>query len=65
MREPAAWQQFLAKNAAEKTAILYCRTGSRAGQVVQLMAREGLSVLNMGGLREWARAGLGVESFGR
>jgi rhodanese-related sulfurtransferase len=51
------WKPFLEKNAG-KEIILYCRSGARAATVGEALAEKGLKVSNVGGLRDWTKAGL-------
>ncbi len=54
----AAWAPFLKKVGKDKTIILYCRSGNRSGKVAEALAAEGYQVVNAGGFKEWAAAGL-------
>ena len=51
------WKPFLAKNAG-KEIILYCRSGGRSAEVAEALAKQGLKASNIGGIRDWAKAGL-------
>lgn len=54
------WKPFLEANAG-KDLILYCRSGNRSGIAARLLAKEGWSVLNAGGFKDWSAAGLPVR----
>ena len=54
------WAPFLA-GVGDKTVILYCRSGHRAGVVGAALAEKGLKVVNAGGLKDWQAAGLPVR----
>lgn len=56
--EQFEWKPFLAKTAKDKTLILYCRTGRRADLIGAALAKKGYRVVNAGGFKEWADAGL-------
>jgi rhodanese-related sulfurtransferase len=44
---------------------VYCRTGRRAGEAVQILERDGWTdVTNVGGLDDWERAGGAVQEAG-
>ena len=44
--------------AKDRTVLVYCRTGRRAAEVVKILEREGWKdVRNIGGLKDWERAG--------
>ena len=51
-------KEFLAKNPAPRTLILYCRSGGRAGRLVPFFQKKGYQVHNMGGLSNWISEGL-------
>ena len=51
------WKPFLAKNAG-KEIILYCRSGGRSAEVAAALAEKGVKAANIGGLRDWTKAGL-------
>ena len=57
----SAWTPFLAKADKSKTIILYCRSGKRAGIVGEALAAQGYKVVNAGGMKDWADAGLPVR----
>ncbi|MBX3737439.1 MAG: rhodanese-like domain-containing protein [Candidatus Didemnitutus sp.] len=57
------WKPFLAKAAKDKTLILYCRSGKRAGNVGAALAEKGYKVVNAGGLQAWIDAGLPVRQL--
>jgi rhodanese-related sulfurtransferase len=50
------WKPFLEAN-ADKELIFYCGSGYRAGQVAQLLRKEGFKVANAGGFDDWIGAG--------
>ena len=52
-----AWKPFLAKNAG-KEIILYCRSGGRSAEVAAALAEKGVKSANIGGIRDWTKAGL-------
>lgn len=52
------WKPFLAKTGKDKTLILYCRSGRRAGMVGAALIEQGFKVVNAGGLKDWTEAGL-------
>lgn len=56
----ADWQRFL-EESRDRTIILYCRTGRRAGAVGATLAAQGYKVANAGGFKEWQAAGLPVR----
>lgn len=51
------WKPFLAKNAG-KEIILYCRSGGRSAEVAATLAKNGVNAVNIGGIRDWTKAGL-------
>ena len=55
------WKPFLEKNHG-KELILYCRSGHRAGVAAKLLAKEGWTTANAGGLKDWTAAGLPVRT---
>lgn len=55
------WERFQAALPKDKTIILYCRGGGRAGIVGEELSKKGFRVLNMGGFSSWQDAGLPVE----
>jgi rhodanese-related sulfurtransferase len=59
--ERKLWKHFLENNPG-KEIILYCRSGNRAGQVGQKLAKEGKDVANAGSFKDWQAAGLPVRS---
>ncbi|MBA4136851.1 MAG: sulfurtransferase [Opitutus sp.] len=59
----AAWAPFLAKTPKDKTVILYCRSGKRAGVLAEALAAQGYRVANAGGMKDWTDAGLPVRQF--
>lgn len=56
--EQFEWKPFLAKMPKDKALILYCRTGKRADIIGAALAKKGYRVVNAGGFKEWAAAGL-------
>lgn len=56
--EQFEWKPFLAKTPKDRTLILYCRTGRRADTIGAALAKKGYRVVNAGGFKEWAAAGL-------
>jgi rhodanese-related sulfurtransferase len=56
-----AWAPFLEKTGKDKTVILYCRSGKRAGIVAEALAAQGYRVANAGDMKDWADAGLPVR----
>jgi phage shock protein E len=56
--EQFEWKPFLARTPKSTTVILYCRSGKRAGIVGAALAEKGYTVVNAGGFKEWAEAGL-------
>jgi len=52
-----AWKAFLAKNQG-KQIILYCRGGTRAAAIANALQAKGLNAANLGGLKDWTKAGL-------
>ncbi|WP_415909347.1 rhodanese-like domain-containing protein [Oleiharenicola sp. Vm1] len=52
------WKPFLEKAPKDKTLILYCRSGKRAGNIAAALAEKGYRVANAGGLKDWIDAGL-------
>jgi rhodanese-related sulfurtransferase len=47
----------------DRTVLVYCRTGRRAAEAVRILEREGWTdVRNVGGLRDWQRAGGALAS---
>jgi rhodanese-related sulfurtransferase len=53
----SSWTPFLKENAG-KEVILYCRGGGRAVAVAEALAAKGMKVANVGGFRDWEKAGL-------
>src|SRR5690606_7464825 len=53
------WQHVLeAARKEQKEVLLYCRSGARSGAAAALLAREGFTVGNVGGFRDWQAADL-------
>lgn len=60
--ESQEWKDFLKENPVEKPIYIYCSAGGRAGQVAQILKEKGYSkAINIGGLRDWKKAGLPVS----
>lgn len=57
------WKPFLEKAPKDKTLILYCRSGKRAGSIAATLADKGYKVANAGGLQEWTDAGLPIRQL--
>jgi len=57
------WNEFL-KSVGDKTILVYCRSGHRAGIVGNALAARGLKVLNAGGFADWEAAGLPTRKVG-
>jgi rhodanese-related sulfurtransferase len=55
------WAKIETSLPKDKTIILYCRAGRRAGIVGEELSKKGFKVLNMGGFSSWQDAGLPVE----
>jgi rhodanese-related sulfurtransferase len=53
------WKPFL-NQVGDREIILYCRSGSRSGQVAAILVAEGFKAANGGSLSAWHRAGLPV-----
>ncbi|MCB0365557.1 MAG: rhodanese-like domain-containing protein [Bdellovibrionaceae bacterium] len=59
------WEAFLRQTPKDKKIYIYCRSGGRAGQVQQRLKDKGyLSVINIGGLKDWKAQGLPTIPFG-
>jgi rhodanese-related sulfurtransferase len=54
------WQHVL-DDTGGKILILYCRSGNRSGQAAALLAKEGFTVANAGGFRDWQAVKLPVR----
>jgi rhodanese-related sulfurtransferase len=54
------WKPFLEKN-RDKQILLYCASGGRSKTVAAALAEKGLRTANVGGFRDWSRAGLPVR----
>ena len=54
------WKPFLEKN-RDKQILVYCASGGRSKTVAAALAEKGLRTANVGGFRDWARAGLPVR----
>jgi rhodanese-related sulfurtransferase len=51
------WKEFLEQNRGKKI-IAYCKSGARSGAVAEALAKQGIDAANVGGLRDWTKAGL-------
>lgn len=58
--ERTKWHHVLA-DAKDKTLIVYCRSGNRSGQAAAILAKEGFTVVNAGGFRDWQTAKLPIR----
>lgn len=56
-----AWTAEVDKLPKDKTIVVYCASGRRAGIVGEELVKKGFKVLNMGGYEPWKSAGLPVE----
>ena len=54
------WKPFLEQN-KDKQILLYCASGGRSKTVAAALAEKGLRTANVGGFRDWSRAGLPVR----
>ena len=54
------WKPFLEQNKG-KQILLYCASGGRSKTVAAALAEKGLRTANVGGFRDWSRAGLPVR----
>ncbi|MFM7282419.1 MAG: rhodanese-like domain-containing protein, partial [Planctomycetia bacterium] len=54
------WKPFLEQN-RDKQILLYCASGGRSKTVAAALAEKGLRTANVGGFRDWSRAGLPVR----
>jgi len=50
--DQALWKPFL-ETVKGKEVILYCRSGGRAGNVGEALAKQGVTVANAGGFKDW------------
>ena len=57
------WRVFKAGLPRDKTLIVFCKAGGRAGRFCEFLACEGLKTVNLGGFAEWKSAGLPVRPF--
>lgn len=55
------WEKIVSTLPKDKTIVVYCRSGHRAGIVGEELQKKGFHVLNMGGFESWQKAGLPVE----
>jgi rhodanese-related sulfurtransferase len=58
--EQKQWKPFLEQNKG-KQILLYCASGGRSKTVAAALAEKGLRTANVGGFRDWSRAGLPVR----
>ena len=56
------WKDFLATT-GDKQVLLYCGSGGRANTIGKALAAKGIAVANVGGFRDWAKAGLPVRKY--
>jgi rhodanese-related sulfurtransferase len=56
------WQAFLAANKG-KQVLVYCASGRRSKAVAEALAAKGIESANVGGLKDWAAAGLPVRKI--
>jgi len=56
------WKDFLATT-GDKQVLLYCGSGGRVKTVGKALAAKGITVANVGGFRDWTKAGLPVRKF--
>ena len=56
------WQAFLAANKG-KQVMVYCASGRRSKAVAEALAAKGIDSANVGGLKDWAAAGLPVRKI--
>ncbi len=47
------WKPFL-ESVKGKEVILYCRSGGRAGNIGEALSKQGVTVANAGGFKDWA-----------
>ncbi len=57
----AEWEKEADKLPKDKTIIVYCKSGRRAGLVGDELTKKGFKVQNMGGFDSWKSAGFPVE----
>lgn len=55
------WEKEADKLPKDKTIIVYCKSGRRAGLVGEELTKKGFKFLNMGGFDSWKSAGFPVE----
>jgi len=46
-----------------KSALIYCRSGGRAGRLVEILSAKGIKAENVGGLKDWREAGHPIKDF--
>ncbi|MBI2496430.1 MAG: rhodanese-like domain-containing protein [Opitutae bacterium] len=56
------WKPFLQKH-RDRPIILYCHSGRRSGLVAAVLAKQGYTVANAGGFKDWKEAGLPVRNM--
>jgi rhodanese-related sulfurtransferase len=55
------WKNFLKETPKLKSIYVYCSAGGRAGKVAKILKENGYTkVINIGGLRDWKKAGLPI-----
>jgi rhodanese-related sulfurtransferase len=57
------WAAFKAALPKDKPIFLYCAAGARSGRVAEFLAQDGYQTVNIGGFKDWVRAGLPVKKF--
>jgi rhodanese-related sulfurtransferase len=57
------WRAFKAALPRDKTVILFCKIGGRAGRMGEFLAADGFRTENLGGFADWKGAGLPVAPF--
>ncbi|TDJ09410.1 MAG: rhodanese-like domain-containing protein [Deltaproteobacteria bacterium] len=55
------WMVFLKTFDKKKVVYVYSRSGGRAAQVVRRLRKRGFKAKNIGGLRDWKKAGLPIK----
>lgn len=56
------WDKFLNELPKDKLVIFYCVSGRRSGMAAQKAKAKGFNVGNMGGYRDWVKAGLPTKT---
>jgi rhodanese-related sulfurtransferase len=57
------WQAFKKALPKDKTIMIYCKAGGRAGRIAEFLAQEGYNTTNVGGFRDWKAANLPIKKF--